>query len=149
LTLLLLILHGLAAVILLGAITHQAVATVVDGRIGRGFFARYTGTRASGFTRAVIVTYIVTLMLGALLYPTYRLDVRVAFEEMSLGWAIGLFELKEHWGALGLALLPSYSCYWNNNTPTKPARTIATLTLAAVVWFNFIVGHLLNNYRGL
>jgi hypothetical protein len=31
----------------------------------------------------------------------------------------------------------------------KPARTAVTLILCAIVWYAFLVGHVLNNIRGL
>lgn len=32
---------------------------------------------------------------GALIYPAYRMDIRMSFEDMGLAWAAGLFETKE------------------------------------------------------
>lgn len=149
----LLILHGLVAVALLGALTHQSVACVrAPARAGNSFTRRYTSVNPAVFAKAIIVSYVATFVLGSVIYPDYRLDVRVALSEMQLGWGIGLFEIKEHSAALGLALLPLYYQLWKRQPqPTwAPAgRTATTLVLAAVVWFNFMVGHLLNNFRGL
>ncbi len=148
----LLILHGLFAVALLGAITHQAVASVspVDSA-GAGVVRRYWAVNSRLFVNVVVVAYIATFILGSVIYPAYRLDVRIVFAEMQLGWAIGLFEVKEHWAALGLALLPLYSRLWKRESLTshRVARCTATVVLAVIVWSNFLVGHLLNNYRGL
>jgi hypothetical protein len=70
---------------------------------------------------------------------------------MSLGWAIGLFELKEHFAGLGLALLPYYAYTWKPELATtlRADRLLITLILAFVVWWDFLVGHVLNNIRGL
>ncbi|MCW1383706.1 hypothetical protein OLX02_12825 [Novosphingobium sp. KCTC 2891] len=156
----LLLLHGLIAVALLGAITHQAAAVLREGT-ARGtahprasFAGRYAAVASRGFANAVIALYVATLVLGGLVYPAYRLDVRPAFEEMELGWAVGLFELKEHWGGIGLALLPLYRACWRQEDGAADhamhkGRTGVTLTLAFIVWFDFIAGHLLNNLRGL
>lgn len=150
---LLLLLHGLIAVGLLGAITHQAVAVLRHGsKVGkRGFVASYTAVDSRLFVHSVIAMYIASTIVGGLIYPSYRLDVRTAFEEMELGWAVGLFELKEHWGGIGLGVLPLYAMHWHREArPGADAGRIGvTLTLAFVVWFDFIVGHLLNNLRGL
>lgn len=147
----LLILHGLVAVALLGAVTHQAVALLFGGRTSGGFAARYAAVSAPAFTNAIAVLFTLNVVLGALLYPAYRLDVRIALEEMQLGWVIGLFEVKEHFGGIGLALLPLYLWSW------KGAREKGTggdcigisLLLAFIVWFGFLAGHLVNNVRGL
>ena len=151
-TVFLLILHGLLGVALLGALTHQAVS-LLRGRAARGaaFLDRYAGARDRTFTVAIVVLFAAELALGAIVYPAYRLGVRIPFEEMSLGWAIGLFELKEHFAGLGLALLPYYAYTWKPERATtlRADRLVITLILAFVVWWDFMVGHVLNNIRGL
>jgi hypothetical protein len=64
--------------------------------------------------------------------------------------AEGAFELKEHFAAIGLGLLPVYWYYWQQPLVPEHARTRAMLTsiLAFAVWFSFLVGHVLNNIRG-
>ena len=144
-----LILHGLLAVALLGAITHQSVAALrrpADSQ--KGFVARYVSVSSRGFTAAVAILYGVSVIPGALLYPTYRLDVRIPLEDMQLGWAVGLFELKEHFGGIGLALLPLYLWSWQEGSKDR-GRLGITLILAFIVWFDFLAGHIVNNIRGL
>jgi hypothetical protein len=148
----LLICHGLVAFALMGAITHQAVAlTVPKPAQAQSFPARYASVNSATLRNAVIVLYVISFILGSLIYPTYRLDVRIPLEELRLGWAIGLFELKEHFGGLGLATLPLYAYYWNNNESGDKAggRTATTLLLACIVWFDFLAGHVVNNIRGI
>lgn len=147
----LLILHGLVGVTLLGAITHQAVSLFRRSAARSGSFVdRYTGVNQRTFTAAVVSLYIAQLTLGAIIYPTYRLSVRIPFEEMSLGWAIGIFELKEHFAGLGVSLLPIYSYTWLSEQQEKHRRDrlAVTLLLALIVWWGFLVGHILNNVRG-
>lgn len=147
----LLILHGLVAVALLGAITHQTVSLFRRSAAHDGSFVdRYTGVNQKTFTIAVVVLYAVQVGLGAAIYPAYRLNVRIPFEEMSLGWAVGIFELKEHFTALGLSVLPYYACTWRTDLQhgNRGDRFALTLLLAAIAWFDFVVGHILNNIRG-
>jgi hypothetical protein len=68
---------------------------------------------------------------------------------MQLAKANGSFELKEHFVALGLGMLPAYWYFWRQ-PPADYARTRAVLTalLAFIVWWGFLVGHVLNNIRG-
>ena len=158
-TLTLLILHGLGGVALLGALTHQLVALVrgqemvAAGRAAArsSFLGRYTAVGQGGFTIAVVVLYVVSVVLGAVIYPTYRVDVRIPFEEMSLIWAVGLFEIKEHWGGIGLGILPLYAYVWRpQQTATHHRDRLAiTIMLSVIVWGDFIAGHVLNNIRGL
>jgi len=152
----LLILHGLLAVALLGALTHQLVAVLRSGAAvaaaGKStFLGRYASVGQCGFTTAVVVLYIVTLVLGALIYPTYRIDVRIPFEEMMLYWAVGVFEVKEHWGGIGLGVLPLYAYVWRPQQASshRRDRVVVTALLTFIVWSDFIAGHVLNNIRGL
>jgi|ERR1700722_4463075 hypothetical protein len=148
----LLILHGLVAVALLGAITHQSVSLFRRRQVRSGSFVdRYTGVSQKTFTIAVLCLYPAGLILGAIIYPAYRLNVRIPFEEMSLGWAVGLFELKEHFAGIGLAILPMYAHTWRQEFTESyhHDRIALTLLLTVIVWWDFLVGHVLNNIRGL
>lgn len=148
LTTLLLTVHLLVGVALLGAITHQLVGLLRPSTIRGGrFIARYAKVDHTAFTLSVTVLFVLSVLLGGLIYPNYRLHVRAPFEQMSLGWAIGLFELKEHFGGIGIGLLPAYLCAWGSRDAA--ARLGLTLVLAFIVWWDFLVGHILNNLRGL
>ena len=154
-TLVLLLALALAAAALLGALTHQCVAAwrlaprAVAGQ--GGFMARYGAVGARGFTLAVVVLYLAVALPGGLVYPAYRLDVRIPFEEMDLWWAVGLFEVKEHWGGIGLGLLPLYASLWlaPQLAEHRRDRLLVTALLAGIAWFDFVAGHVLNNLRGL
>src|SRR5271168_5257456 len=99
LSMLLLTAHLLVGVALLGAITHQSVGLLRPSAIRGGrFIARYAKVDPTAFTLSIAVLFVLSVLLGGLIYPNYRLHVRVPFEQMSLGWVIGLFELKEHFG---------------------------------------------------
>lgn len=148
----LLILHALVGAALLGALTHQVIAALGKARRPSGsFVARYAGVNAGAFSKAIVVLYVVQFTLGALIYPAYRLEVRIPFEEMSLGWAIGVFELKEHFAGIGLMALPLYLASWRPHSPlVDPRDRIGmSLLLAGIVWWDFLIGHILNNIRGL
>lgn len=148
----LLIVHGLLAVALLGATTHQAVS-VRSRPPGpeRSFVDRFGGVNPSVFPRAIVVLFVLTIVGGGFLYPQYRLDVRPSLEEMQLRAANGVFEIKEHLAAMGLGLLPAYCYCWKNPLAVEHAATRRYLTwlLAFIVWWSFLAGHVLNNIKGL
>ena len=149
----LLIVHGLLAVALLGAITHQAWS-VVPRRAGAGslsFTDRFRSVDSTAYATAIVVLFVVTAIGGALLYPQYRLDVRTTLEDLQLRAANGVFEIKEHLSAIGLGLLPAYWFFWREPLTAEGliARRYLTWILAFVIWWNFLVGHVLNNIRGL
>jgi len=140
--------HLLIGVALLGAITHQSVGLLrTSASHGSRFIERYARVDHTIFTVSITVLFALSVILGGLIYPAYRLQVRVPFEAMSLGWAVGLFELKEHFGGIGIGLLPAYLCAWRSGS--TGGRVGLTLVLAFIVWWNFLIGHILNNLRGL
>jgi hypothetical protein len=148
----LLIIHMLFAVAAIGAITHQAVGQLwpASGR-ATNFIHRFRATQGAAYVNAVIVLYLVTVVLGGLLYPTYRIGARAFMESLRLYPYVGSFELKEHIVALGLGLLPAYWWLWREPQKNDYATTriIVTLMLGVIVWYAFLVGHVLNNIRGL
>ena len=148
----LLILHGLLAVGLLGAITHQALSVLplASAKGQRTFIDRFRGVNAPAYATPIVVLFVVTAIGGALLYPQYRIDVRPALEDMQNAAANGVFEIKEHLIAIGLGLLPAYWYFWQQPlNADASARRALTWLLAFFVWWGFIVGHVLNNLRGL
>ena len=149
----LLIVHGLLAVVLLGAVTHQAFAVARSGA-GRGqpsFVGRFGRVNAAAYAGPIVALFLATALCGGLLYPQYRVDVRPALEDLQLNAANGVFEIKEHLVAVGIGALPAYWLYWR--TPLQAAHEITrrylTWILAFLVWWSFIVGHVLNNIKGL
>jgi hypothetical protein len=146
----LLIVHGLLAVALLGAITHQVMSVWIPARRPAGsFVGRFRAVPGTSYAGAIVVLYLLTAALGAVIYPEYRMSIRIVLEQLELRTANGAFELKEHFAVVGLALLPAYWHFWRQ-PPGEHARTRSMLTalLAVIVWWNFLVGHVLNNIRG-
>ena len=148
----LLIVHGLLAVTLLGAVTHQAFSVVPPAPPGKSsFFMRFRNVNGAAYAGPIVLLFVLTAIGGALLYPQYRIDVRTTLEDLQLRAANGVFEIKEHLVAIGLGLLPTYWLFWK--APLVPeqasARRYLTWLLAFVVWWGFLVGHVLNNIKGL
>jgi hypothetical protein len=151
-TTLLLMLHGLMAVALLGAVSHQAASLFFRQQAAGGaFVARYSRIDAAGFVWPIFWLYLGVFVLGGLIYPSYRVDVRIPFEELGLRWAVGLFEIKEHAAGIGVGILPLYVVLWCSagDQSSITNRRMVTAFLAGVIWFDFLAGHLLNNIRGL
>jgi hypothetical protein len=147
----LLIVHGLLAVALLGALTHQAVSVVWPRARKRGFVERFAAVPSSAYATAVVVLYIATFVFGAWIYANYRVDVKPALEDLRAWVHVGLFEIKEHVAALGLFALPLYWVLWRRvgAEHSGTTRAAVTVVLAAATWWSFLVGHVLNNARGI
>jgi hypothetical protein len=147
----LLIVHGLLAVALLGAITHQAMSVWLPARKPAGsFVGRFRSVPGASYANAMVVLYLITFVFGGWIYTEYRMVVRTVVEQLGMWSHHGLFELKEHFAAIGLGLLPVYWWSWRDPAASAHARTreILTLLLAFIVWWSFLVGHIINNVRG-
>lgn len=146
---LLLLLHGISAMLLVGAVTHQALALWLPARgQGAGWWQALRAVHPERYARAVVFLFCLTVLLGAVIYLRFRVFVRAEYLDAHAPWATGLFEVKEHAAAIGLAVLPAYWLVWRDPTGTAARRGLTTL-LTVVAWWNFLVGHIVNNVRGL
>ena len=147
----LLIIHGLVAVALLGAITHQTLATwATAGVRPSSFFGRFRAVPSARFANAVVVLYAISILMGGTIYLYFRVDIRPELERAGHWPALGFFDLKEHFAAIGLALLPAYWVCWRWPGADEPTqtRTMLTSILAFIIWWGFLTGHVVNNIRG-
>jgi hypothetical protein len=148
---LLLIIHGLLAVALLGALTHQTISVLWPARQRTGSFV--SGLRSvpsTTYTNAVIILFVATAIIGSIIYTEYRVSIRSTLRDYRLYVPEGAFELKEHFISIALGLLPAYWYYWRPALAKEYARTrvIVTALLATIVWYGFLTGHVLNDIRG-
>ncbi len=146
----LLILHGICAFLLLGALTHQAVSSLWPSKPGgQGFIAAYRGVHGHSYTNAIIILFLTNFAIGGYIYIFYRIQVRPPLEALLDLVPIGVFELKEHFLAIALGMLPAYWYFWKLRPENKMARVGTTLVLTFAVWVGFVGGHFVNNVRGL
>jgi hypothetical protein len=145
--------HALSAAALLGALTHQAMSALVPVRQGTGpagFVRRFSSVRGAGYAGAACMLWIVTFFFGAWIYTKYRMYVRIPIGTQGFWKTQGVFELKEHLATIGLGMLPAYWYFWNNadDPAYDSVRRWTTVVLAAMAWYMFLVGHIVNNVRG-
>lgn len=146
------LMHGLCAITLLGAVTHQALSIWWPVKGGNpNFMARFRAVKAAGYVNAIIVLFVITFIFGSLVYPSYRIGARIYMENLKMSSPVGFFEMKEHLATFGLGLLPAYWYFWRK--PLLPqhdmTRKCLVLVMAAFVWTAFLVGYVLNNIRGV
>src|SRR5215467_7226462 len=144
----LLILHGLVAVALIGAITHQALATCAPPNTKpHSFSGRFRAVPAARFANAIVVLYSISWLLGALIYLYFKIDIQPTLERDRHWHAMGFFDLKEDFVVIGLGVLPAYWFCWRRpvNGQHQQIRTTLTVLLAFIVWWAFLVGHVLND----
>ena len=108
------------------------------------------------YTNANILLYLATAILGGTIYPVYRVGVRTYLENARLYPAVGSFEIKEQFVSVGLGMLPLYWLAWQRpaeatvpDAGARTARIAVTSILCFIVWYGFLVGHVLNNIKGL
>jgi hypothetical protein len=147
----LVIVHGLLAIALLGALTHQAVSVLMPVRQAAGnFVERFRSVNGAGYATAVCVMWLLTFIMGAWIYTKYRVYVRIPLEQGGFWKTVGFFDFKEHMVTFGLVMLPIYWFLWKNAQDPQydNARKGVTVVVASIAWFVFLVGHVLNNARG-
>jgi hypothetical protein len=147
----LLLVHALVAVGLLGGITHQTFAACWPARRKSGFFTAFRGVAGVRYTNVNISLYLAAAILGGTIYPAYRVAVRTYLESARLWTANGSFEVKEQFVSVGLGMLPLFWWVWREplDESVRTARAAVTAILCFIVWYSFLVGHVLNNIRGL
>jgi hypothetical protein len=178
----LLVCHGIAAAVLVGASTHHLLwcRHYLWGRYGRIKAERRFASIATS-------AFVTTFVLGNFLYPTYKVRVRAEYfdnpaaiaEEVKLRTAghaaIGaaatapppqttvvpslssiarMFDIKEHWVALGLAASLALWVLSRRAHPREQAGVLPLyLGLAAVqcgtAWFGAVVGLVTASFRAV
>ena len=97
----LLVLHGVAAAALAGAAVHNALLawrrSFGDGEVNESLRRVYA--------RVIGWLYPAVFLLGCVLYPAFRVEVRAAWLDEAYPLAKACFEIKEHALAFGLPLL--------------------------------------------
>ena len=135
----LLITHSLLAFLLLGAITHQTLSVWAPIRSKPGsFLARARAVPSGTYVTAVIVLYLLTAIMGGYIYTNYRIAARFTLEQGHFWKTFGAFELKEHFIALGLGVLPAYWYFWRS--PDAAAFTRTRNMLTTILAFVDLVG---------
>ncbi len=144
----LVILHALAAIVLIGASTHHAIISVGYLR------GRYKVRLGRIYAATIAVTYGITFLFGLLAYPAFRYHVRGLYLDRYEAWASNLFDTKENFAALGLPLVIALFVLSRVMAPSEDrelARGYAVIAVlaTAIVWFSMISGLVVTQVRGL
>lgn len=144
----LLLAHLITAGVLVGSMTHNLliVRKYLSGKFGRKKRELY-------FIRVSLWSYVIVYIFGCLIYPAFRIYFRAAYFDTQLSWATGLFEVKEHWGSLGLALFYVYYYLRKSFEPDEEKDKLwfyvpLCVLLNIIVWYKVIVGCYLSLLKG-
>lgn len=145
---LLLVLHLAGAIVLIGSSTHLALRmpAMVRGK-GRPALERTYG-------RVVTASYVVTYLLGALLYPTYRYHVRALYLDRHHPMIANLFDVKENLATIALPLALCLGALGGAladeaDRRLRPVYATMAAFVALVVWFDVASGALIASYRAV
>jgi hypothetical protein len=134
----LVLVHALAAIVLMGATTHHALVAI--GYLRGSFRVRLGRVYAT----TTLVTYAIVMALGAASYPSFRVR----------GPAPAMFEIKEDLATLAI---PAVIAVWWWSRTLDPARErrflpgylAMVLFTTGAVWFNVTAGLLVTMARGV
>jgi hypothetical protein len=174
----LLIAHAISAAVLVATTTHHLVW--MRGYL-RGDFRRFAGERR--FALIATCAFVSTFLLGNLLYPTYKVRVRAEYFDnpaavaeqarlvasqhaatgfteappqpvRSLSHIARLFDIKEHWVALGCAASVILFVLSRRAHPREHRQVLLfyfglALTACGTAWWGALVGLLTASYRSV
>ncbi len=93
----LLFLHFLAGIAVVGSAVHLTF------RFSEGLLGKAGRTaKVCLHARTLMYSYLASMVLGAMLYPAFRVRVRHEYLDVEIPLATALFEIKEHLAALAL-----------------------------------------------
>lgn len=140
--------HTVAAGVLVGAGTHLALQSlsVLRGRPRPRLLRLYPPV--------ALVAWALTFVLGALLYPRYRIVVRHEYLDFEAVWASVLFDIKEN---LAIFVGPLLALAWAMGSGVSaeddPALrrwfAAACVSAALIAWWNLLTGLLVSSVRSV
>ncbi len=144
-----LFIHLIVCMALVGSTTHNLVLLVgyIRGRYNKAPLEKM-------YTQIMLWTYSGTFLLGALIYPVYAVRVKHEYFLSDMPWAIGLFEVKEHWAAICWALVIAFWYYRKQFDPrTEPRFMISYLVLGVsinvIIWYLLWSGYYLTTLKSV
>lgn len=145
----LLVLHMGGSIVLIGAATHHALHMrhYLRGRFNRAPLEKL-------YARVIAVAYVATFLIGAVLYPTYRVHVRGYYLDRYAPFFSGLFDVKEVFAALALLVAVGLGALASTFKPAEekwfvPVYAAMSFLVCGVVWLNVIAGVVIVSVRGV
>lgn len=139
-----LLLHAVAAGVLTGSITHQAL---VLWRASRG---RPSPRLMRLYPSVALAAWALVYALGAAIYPVYRVRVRGAWLDDHHPTVAALFDVKENLGALlGPLLLAVWLLARSTDAKPRGPLVLAGFGAALAVWFNLLSGLFVASVRSV
>ena len=105
------------------------------------------------YVKVSLWSYIIVYITGALIYPAYKIYIRNIYFDPEIPWATGLFEVKEHWGALALAFFFVYYFLRKSFKPDEEKEKLflyvpLCFLINIIVWYKIVIGCYLSLLKG-
>jgi len=144
----LLLAHLFATFVLVGSMTHNLLIVVryLGGEFGRQKLEWL-------YVKVSLWAYTIVYIIGVLIYPAYGARIRHPYFDQQMPWATGLFEVKEHWGAVGLAMFFAFYFLRKSFQPAEEKHKLFLyvpfcLLLNVILWYKVIIGCYLTLLKG-
>ena len=124
----LLLLHAAGAIALVGATVHYGILAV-SYLCGRYYRLDLHQT----YLKIICFLYPLTFALGLILYPRFRVHVRGEYLDKELPHGTMFFEIKEHWLAVGLAILITILALNRTIVISKPTAVTRLYNMLGIV----------------
>ena len=127
----------------LGATTHLVVVKAL------GWFGRRRDRLEQRYSRIIAPLFFGSYLLGLLLYPQFRVNVRHHYLDAEQPWASNLFDFTEHLVSLGLPMALGLFLLAHRGPAVRPVTdTFAVLLWAMVLW-SAVSGLIITSVRGV
>jgi hypothetical protein len=144
----LLLVHLFATFVLVGSMTHNLLIVIgyVRGKFGRQKLEWF-------YVKVSLWAYAIVYVIGVLIYPAWGAHIRYPYFDQQMPWVTGLFEVKEHWGAVGLAMLFVLYFLRKSFRPVEEKEKLflyvpLCLLLNVILWYKVIIGCYLALLKG-
>ena len=145
----LMLMHTLAAFMLLGAATHHGLMVRAIA-----WNPRFNASLSRVYASVSVVAYLTTTALGAVVYPAYRYYVRGLYLDRHALWASRLFDIKEDLAVLGALSVVGIFILSRSVSMKSERRHLVVYsglvwTVAIIVWVDTVSGLLISMARSV
>jgi hypothetical protein len=122
------------------------------------YSAHHTGRykkleKEKDISRGGYLLYILSFLLGAAIYPAFRVYVRADYFDIGPKYATGLFEIKEHLAFFILLIYTAYVVIGRINFREEPQKLKLYFALATIgvisIWVLGILGFTITTLKSL
>ena len=145
----LMLVHAGASIALVGATTHNGILAFSHLRGGQ-----QKSALQRRYVSWMFWLFLLTFVIGLLIYPAYRVHVRAEYFDLQLPFATRLFEIKEHWLAIALGILAIYYPLSRRIDVSKRGMDVQLynflgVLMVLIIWYAMVASLLLVSYRSL